>query len=78
MKQLEVGQLITVGFEVEFWGNPDDTRLDYRSDRWAPFKILGIDANPDYDYVTLDLECADGIWMGEVQLDLDPDDIEIL
>lgn len=72
--EIKVGQLVTVGMEVEFW-NSDDTNVDYRTDRWAPFKVLEIvDAGPDY--VTLNLECADGRYTGEIELDLDYDDVE--
>ncbi len=76
-QDIKAGQIVTIGSEVEFWGNPDDSRLDYRTDRWAPFKILEV-VDAGTDYITLDVECADGIYSGSIELDLDYDDIELV
>jgi hypothetical protein len=74
--ELAVGQLVTVATEVEFWN--ESGNLDYRADRWAPFRIENI-VDAGEDYVTLDLTCQDGVVTGwEVQLDLDYDDIELV
>lgn len=74
MRDIKVGQRITVGSEVEFWS--EDDHLDYRADRWAPFEVVGIEYMGD-DYTTLDLICRDGIWEHEIQLDVDYDDIAL-
>lgn len=74
--ELAVGQIITVGTEVEFWQSGPVEALDWRTDRWAPFQIKEIvELGPDY--VTMEVECKDGIYSGTIELDLDYDDIEL-
>jgi len=73
MFTLAKGQIITIGQEVEFW-NDDETRLDWRTDRWAKFQITEILEIND-EYATLELQCRDGICSDSVTLDVDLDDI---
>jgi len=74
--ELAVGQIVTVGTEVEFWQSGPVEALDYRTDRWARFEIKEI-VDLGEDYVTVEVECKDGIYSGSIELDLDYDDIEL-
>jgi hypothetical protein len=74
--ELAVGQIVTVGTEVEFWGNPDETKLEWRTDRWCKWEITNLtELGPDY--ATIELKCMDGVCADTVELDLDYDDIEL-
>jgi hypothetical protein len=75
---VKVGQIVTIGMEVEFWGNPDDTRLDWRTDRWCKWEIVSIkDHGPEYDYASIEVKCMDGVCSDTIELDIDFEDIEL-
>lgn len=73
--ELAVGQIITIGMEVEFW-NHDETVLDWRTDRWDKWEIVNITSLED-SYAVLELRSRAGIVSDVRELDVDYDDIEL-
>jgi len=73
--ELAVGQIVTIGQEVQFM-NSDDTACDWITDRWAKWEITNL-TDLGEDYATVELACKDGIYSGSIELDLDYEDIEL-